>query len=247
MHTRRARAGLTLVEILLSMLVFIIGIVGILALFPTAMATSQRSIAEQRASILAESVKNSLSQAMRTIKDPQGNAAPPFTPNYVIFTHDFKRVDSAGTTIDSQIYGENNELPLPGYLGSGYYTVEGVRRHPGNVAPATTPEVWNDPDVFIMMGDGWMQASHDAVVNSLAPDEDYHAWSYAFDVSKAETMPWITNLQQRDARVRLWEFTIYIFQRRPNVTASGSGTGSSSSTTWENRMVLRVSDRIALK
>lgn len=236
---RSGQTGLTLVEILLSMLVFIVGIVGVLALFPTALQTSRRSIGEQRATMLAESVKNALSQALRTLKS---QPAPP-APAYAIFTHDFRRVDAAGNVVDQQIYGENNEFPLPGYTGSTLYSVTGILRHPGNYPPTATPEVWTDPQVFLLMGDGWMTASRDYVVQQASapdPGENYDKWSFAFDVWKSDTMPWLTNLLQKDQRGRLYEFAIYVLQRRPIL-------GTSTSATWENRLVLRVSDRVAMK
>ena len=57
---RSAASGFTLIEILISLTILVIGLVGILALFPVGIHASRASVEETSASILAESVHSSL-------------------------------------------------------------------------------------------------------------------------------------------------------------------------------------------
>ena len=52
---RLRTAGLTLIEILIGLFIFLIGILGVLSLFPVAMSTAGKAISETRATILAQS------------------------------------------------------------------------------------------------------------------------------------------------------------------------------------------------
>jgi len=53
--TRRRQAAFSLVEILIALFVFLIGILGVLAMFPPAMTSAARSMGQVRANILSES------------------------------------------------------------------------------------------------------------------------------------------------------------------------------------------------
>ena len=85
MTRTRRQQGLTLIEILLALIVMVIGIVGILALFPAAMESAKESMEETQAAILAESVAHSLQEAVRFAQWDTGTGQ--WT---VIFTHDLK-------------------------------------------------------------------------------------------------------------------------------------------------------------
>ncbi len=62
---RGARWGFTLVEILLAVAILVIGLLGILALFPVAIYSSKKSIEETTASLLAQSVEQSIREGLQ--------------------------------------------------------------------------------------------------------------------------------------------------------------------------------------
>ena len=64
---RRSAAGLTLIEILIAMFIFLIGVLGILAVFPVAMNSAGRTIGETRSNVLAQTV---LAQVSADWKSP---------------------------------------------------------------------------------------------------------------------------------------------------------------------------------
>ena len=66
-HLRRRR-GFTIVEILVALAVFVIGVVSILALFSIAMRAHKKGVDQTRAGIMANSLLDDLRQA---IKDPE--------------------------------------------------------------------------------------------------------------------------------------------------------------------------------
>ena len=70
MAKRRKERGLTLIEILLALIVMAIGIVGILALFPTALNFAKTSMEETQGAMLSESVSEGLRNALRFSEVP---------------------------------------------------------------------------------------------------------------------------------------------------------------------------------
>jgi len=76
---RRSAAGLSLVEILIALFVFLIGILGILAMFPVAMDSAGRAIGEVRANVLAQAALAQLTSDCRLPYETGGvdATAPP--------------------------------------------------------------------------------------------------------------------------------------------------------------------------
>lgn len=62
---RRQQSGLTLIEILIALIVLMIGLVGVLSMFPTGISSSSESVEDRIAAQLADSVVQALSIAMR--------------------------------------------------------------------------------------------------------------------------------------------------------------------------------------
>lgn len=59
------RKGFTLIEILISLSVLVIGLVGILVLLPVGLKSSQSAVQDSTTSILAQSIKNSIYHAIK--------------------------------------------------------------------------------------------------------------------------------------------------------------------------------------
>jgi len=62
---RRFRAGFTLIEILIALVVLLVGIVGILALFPVGIESTRTAVQDSHAAILAESIHHAIVIGMR--------------------------------------------------------------------------------------------------------------------------------------------------------------------------------------
>lgn len=68
-HSRR---GLTLIEILIALIILMVGLVGIFALFPVGIKSTQESVEDSTAALLAESFHHALIAAMRASRPANG-------------------------------------------------------------------------------------------------------------------------------------------------------------------------------
>jgi len=84
---RRKNAGFTLLEILIAIVILVVGITGIVALFPTAIKSGNQTIVDSYASIITQSVIDAITVGMREaryrFKDVNGESW-----DYFIFDHD---------------------------------------------------------------------------------------------------------------------------------------------------------------
>lgn len=233
----RNTKGVTLIEILLSLLVLVIGIVGILAIFPSALQQSKETVQERAALIYGESVKAALANAMR-FPDVGGNR---------IMTHDME----AGTLLWPYVF------PLP-TLQVGWV------RHPNGadvngLNPIPNPA---DPELdpaFKLGTDGWLSASVDYVHNTNDPTDPYRQFLFSFDVCRVNTL-WY-RLGQPDGaggtwteatltpQCKLFEFKIHVMRQKGVNSAGGSGTGGGG-TGVANPLkshILSLMDRLSMK
>ncbi|MBI4614225.1 MAG: prepilin-type N-terminal cleavage/methylation domain-containing protein [Planctomycetes bacterium] len=83
-RTCRARkGGFTLIEILIALTVLVVGLVGILALFPVGISSSKSAVEDSTTSILAESIKSSIIKSFRL-----GPPQDPNNPTPIQYYHD---------------------------------------------------------------------------------------------------------------------------------------------------------------
>ena len=96
-NRQHRKEGFTLVEILLALCILVIGLVGVLAIFPVGINCSRSAVEQNRAALLAESVKDSLVHGFRTT--PPLNTKVSFSPggnsNKVTFF-----LPTSGTVVD---------------------------------------------------------------------------------------------------------------------------------------------------
>src|SRR3954462_4849365 len=64
-----SRRGMTLIEILIALLVMVLGVLGIMALFPPALQSASESMEETNAAIIAESVAHSLAESFSSAEE----------------------------------------------------------------------------------------------------------------------------------------------------------------------------------
>jgi type II secretory pathway pseudopilin PulG len=83
---RLARAGFTILEILIAIVVLVLGITGIIALFPTAIESGNKTVEDSYAAAITQSVVDALTVGIRESRYPTRQGATTF--RYFIFNHD---------------------------------------------------------------------------------------------------------------------------------------------------------------
>ncbi len=218
MTNRRGERGLTLIEILLSLIVMVVGIIGILAIFPPALQSSKESVEDTTAAMLAESVANSICNAFFF---PRQEPGPP-AETTVSLTHDL--LQGATSTIYS--------FKLPRLPTSA----ADWQHHPGG-GKAVNPET--DP-YFDLGGDAWINNSVEKVRSVNDPTEPYKQFAFSFDVRKINILEHLLGTQVPGAAggvvyqvsdleplVKLYEFRIHVFRKAVQGSSSSTGGGTS--------------------
>jgi len=255
---RRGERGLTLIEILLALIVMVLGIVGILALFPAAMESAKMSMEETQAAILGESVANSLATAARF-----SVLAPPMavTQHYQLTVNH----DSIRSQDNALVY---YQFWLPNFtdgMGPGPTPNSGTNWFHHPIAPgpgigavsASTPEL--EPD-WRLTGDPWTKAQYD-MIKGTSPttgtdgSEPLAQFAYSWDCRKINTLEYLMapppagtsqTVAQLDPLVRVWEFRIHTF-RTTTAGSVGTGTGSAVAGVTSKRLIATMSTRITVR
>lgn len=254
---RRPDRGLTLIEILLSILVLVLGILGIMALFPTALQTSRVTIEQRHSVNIAESVKHSIGNAFRfrfgTGTGEVAASSPGIEDGKVIMTHDM----NAGSAFPFLFHP-------PTLTGTGI--APGWRRHPAAAAadaaigtgPLATNPVPNPESApqFFVSADAWLNASVSYIRSNNDPTEPYRQYAFTFDIAKVNTLqhllgppaqvnpstgnPWTA--AEVDPMIRLYECRIHVHRIKGGGSVStGVGNGVNKN------LILTVTHRVALK
>lgn len=71
----RWNSGFTILEILIAMVVLTVGVLGLLALFPIGIQSTTHTVRDSRSSLLARSIQEAITVAMRVSPDETTNAA----------------------------------------------------------------------------------------------------------------------------------------------------------------------------
>lgn len=248
-RTNRWNRGLTLIEILLSILVLVLGILGIMALFPTALQASRATVEQRHAVNIAESVKSAISGGFR-FQYPAGTGevaagSPGVEDGKIILTHDMNAGDAFPLLIS------------PPSLSAGW------RRHPAAAAadkaagtgpladnPVPNPEI--DPQFFVS-ADAWLNASVGYIRSNNDPTEPYRQYSFNFDIGKVNTLKQLLTqvnpatganwtAAELDPLIRLYEVRIHVHRLKGGGSA-GNGIGNS----MPKNLVLTVTSRVTLK
>jgi hypothetical protein len=203
MNRSSSTAGVTLIECLLAIIVLAVGLVGILALFPVALENSKVSTEITHGVIVAESLKQALTVALKNAVFD----APNDRWN-VSLAHDLKD----GGTIARIDFG----LPK---------ISEGWRRFPGNVAltfPSTQfSEPQNDP-AYLMYADPWVRGHVDRVKDKADPSDPYDQFEFTFDIRKINTLSYLSPAPPDiERQTTLFEFRIHVFRARKQMSPTG--------------------------
>jgi type IV pilus assembly protein PilV len=97
--SRKGEGGFTLIEIMVSMLVMVIGLAGVMMMQSTAVKGNRQSARFSRAALLAEELMEELrGRPVATLEATEGAAIAPLTINSVTYNRDFQVDDVPGQT-----------------------------------------------------------------------------------------------------------------------------------------------------
>lgn len=89
MLVRRRKSGFTILEILIAIVILVLGISGIIALFPTAIESGNQTVQDSYAAAITQSVIDALAVGIREGRHRVADTDnPPRVWNYFIFDHD---------------------------------------------------------------------------------------------------------------------------------------------------------------
>jgi len=228
----RAARGLTLLEILLALIVMVLGIVGILALFPPALESSKDSMEYSQAAITGESVANALAVALRLATYDPGSGQ--WT---AVLTHD---LETSGSTV-------RYTFALPKLSDGLTKTRDGTRwiHHPPGVAANDDPEAQL---AFALGADPWTKEQLKNVKLS-DPNDPLNQFAFSFQVRKVHTLAYLEGTTKPDGRPytlddldplsKLYEFRIIIFRVQ--------GTVEGGSEKQNKRAIAVLTTRISTK
>ncbi len=262
---RGSERGVTLIEILLAIIVMVLGLVGILALFPGALQQAAESMEDTQSAILGESVAHALVSAMRNAEFDKATLTYRAT-----LVHDLYSSDLAGTG-----NGERGrfEFVLPpgdktGKAANPWHHYPSSPKPPSNDPGASLDlSSWNaeeDPRVFKLGGDGWMKATTDET-KKTDPTDAWTQFGFSFNVMKVPTLDYLTGKpkptapgepvqtyqpDEVDKMQRLYEFKIVIFRIANTGGASvggGSGVGGGVAGQDIRKAVAVITKRISVR
>lgn len=215
--------GVTLIEVVISIIVMALGMLGLLAILPAAAQYTRESAEETQAAIIADSVKHSLTEA---IKRAQYNAS---TETWTTsFAHDLKFADSIGS----------DEFSLPKLTDNAdaAHTASKWRHHP---SPAKKPGHWSkkdgnlfDPGAdygYSLESDAWLKATTSDIRSKNDPTEPTKYYSFSFDIRKVNTRCTGAALSQDEAKAL--DKIVKDYEVRINVMRVSSAGGSSGGET----------------
>ncbi len=252
MAKRSNRRGMTLIEILLALIVMVLGVLGILRLFPPAMELARESMEETNAALVGESVAQALTNSMRLSVYDTTNSR-----TVVTLTHDLQ----LGTTRMKYRF----VLPKIEKAGDPQWIHFPGTKSPSDPDPGQQlPAVWNAEDderLFQLAGDGWVKQTTDTVKQENDPTDSYSQFAFSFDIRKVYTMEYLIRPTPQpnpdkpgsaytetdlDPMMKLYEFRVYVFRTSMQMDAmGGGGTTTAGTGTDVRKLVGVISKRIA--
>jgi len=164
-YCRHRTQGFTLIEILLALSILVIGLVGILAIFPIGINSSRSAVEQSQAAILAESVKDSVVYSFWTASSSSILMAHDGIGNGVTF-----KLPPAGKVLDLPFDTDNADTATK----NRKVFVVGDK-----VVPGTYDNNFQNQAGFM----------------NREPDEDsYHQYSFRIQVQKDVSSALVTNL-----------------------------------------------------
>lgn len=191
---RRSATGFTLIEILIAMAVLMIGIVGVLSIFPVGIKNVNDSVKDSTAANVAQSLYNAMIDAMRRGQTTSGQ---------VMLVHD----GLPGTVPVSRNY----TFTLPASVAVELHPVAGS----GTDSTLQTYQLGNDAQTVAVVNDITAPLAWSAGGD---PTEPLRQYSYQFEVSKPDFGPDIPLYQFRFLVYRNYRvMTVPVGQKHPDL------------------------------
>lgn len=221
------RRGITLIEILLALIVMVLGVVGILALFPPALQQAAESMEDTQSAILGESVAHALVSALRNAEFDRT------TLRYrAVLTHDLYSTDPSASGNGEKgryefILPEGEKVPgaVP-----AWWHYPSAAKPPGNDPGAKIDLAsWDseaDNRVFKLGGDGWMKSTTDTTKKN-DPTDAWTQFGFSLNVQKVATLEYLNGKdkpalpgapaqrylpEEIDRMQKLYEFKIIVYR-----------------------------------
>jgi type II secretory pathway pseudopilin PulG len=249
---RRREGGLTLIEILLALVVMMLGLVGILALFPTGLKQGKEAVERTQAALMTESLSEAIALAAGSaVLDNPGAANAHYK---LTITHD---------SIDSKKNAVYYEFLLPNFsdgMASAPTPNAGSKwfHHPATSPSSVGAVSMDEPEKeseWSMAGDPWTKAQFEAIKGTddktgTDGSEPLDQFCYSFDVRKINTLEYMMNpppagkgmtLQQLDPIARMWEIRIHTFRKKGRSSGGAEGEGEPKS------LIATVATRITVR
>lgn len=256
MRRPRRDRGMTLLEILLSLLVLVLGVMGVLALFPPGIQSATESMEDTNAAVIAESVAHALTNSMRfAVQDPNTKAWR------VVFTHDLGAKNTVKVKYEF-------ELPL---LADPSATDGGWKHYPSTSSPPQPDQGGALPanmdydavdTYFTLAGDPWLKETTDNVKDINDRTDTYSQFGFSLDIRKVNTLEHLISPQPQnnpstqqpwtkddlEPLTRLYEVRINIFRvfGEASMFGGGGGTTTGSTVSENRRLVAQLTKRISL-
>jgi len=215
MKIQNPSCGFTLIEILFAVLVMVIGLVGILALFPTGIDSSNRSVEDTEAGLKSQSFVNALSIAMAnaTYDNSTGNwiiqvsfdlaqnaqfRLPKFSDGVIYKT-------GSSTIFYSSIWKHHpdftNPYPYPGISSPTNYD---------DLSYSNPPSENPNNTAYKFGGDKWVIATQGTISPEHDRSEPYFQYAISLDVRKMNDFAYIA----KDSTVDGVKWTIPVFEEK---------------------------------
>lgn len=259
MKTRAAERGMTLIEILIALIVMVLGVLGIMALFPPSLQMAAESMEETNAALLGESVAHSMAEAFTAAEEDKQS------PKLLLrctMSHDMKAGDKTRgryTFILPPL--PNNPLTNP-----DWYHFPSAPMPPGQGSPAAgdpgsklASMDWDaeaDDRHFQLGGDQWLVDTVQSVHEVNDPTDPLTQFAFSFDIRKLDDM-WYQRRNagaidpyrgvalkpdDYEAMEKLYEVRIHILR----ITHQG-GTGGQVEGAVSRRYITTVTKRISVR
>lgn len=260
---RGSERGVTLIEILLALIVMVLGMVGILALFPGALMQASESMEDTQAAILGESVAHGLVTALRNAQ-----VDPATGQRRAVLVHDLYATDPMASG-----NGERGryEFVLPPGDPTGKEPANPWHHYPSAPKPPVNDpgakidlagwDAEQDPRVFKLGGDGWLKATTDQVKKN-DPTDAWSQFGFSINIQKVRTLDYLIgkpkpsrpgepssqyDAAEVDSLQRLYEFKIVVFRIAQQGASFGGGTAVSGGGGQDVRKAVAViTKRISL-
>jgi type II secretory pathway pseudopilin PulG len=191
MKTRARERGMTLIEILIALIVMVLGVLGIMALFPPSLQMAAEAMEETNAALLAESVAHSMAEAFSAAEEDK--QAPKLLLRCTM-SHDMK----AGDKTRGRYTFVLPPLPTNPLTNPDWYHYPSSSMPPGQGSPAAGDNgskmvsmSWDpteDDRHFQLGGDQWTVDAVQSVHEMNDMTDPLLQFAFSFDIRKVDDM-----------------------------------------------------------